>query len=63
VPHGTDEYAQVRAGRDRKYSGADGGRAAAETAAHATVVEVGEVLTGRAQRAEPGDRLYRVDPR
>jgi hypothetical protein len=63
VPHGTAEYAAVRAGRDRKYSGEGGGRAAAETAAHGAVVEWGEVLTGRAQREEPGDRLYRVDPR
>jgi len=63
VPHGTDEYVAVRAGRERKYSGEDGVRAAAETAAHDTVVEVGEVLTGRARREEPGDRLYRVDPR
>ena len=63
VPHGTAEYDAVRAGRDRKYSGNEEGRAAAETAAHGTVVKVGEVLTGRSQRAEPGDRLYRVDPR
>ena len=63
VPHGTAEYDAVRAGRDRKYSGNEGGRAAAETAAHGTVVKVGEVLTGRSQRAEPVDRLYRVDPR
>jgi hypothetical protein len=63
VPHGSDEYRDVRAGRDRKYSGAAGGRAAAETAAHGTVVGIGEVLTGRAGSAEPGDRLYRVDPR
>lgn len=62
VPHESAEYAVVRAGRERKYSGAGGGRAAAETAAHGAVVGVGEVLTGRAQRAEPGDRLYRVDP-
>lgn len=63
VPHATEEYAAVRAGRDRKYAGDEGGRAATETAAHGTVVGVGEVLTGRAQREEPGDRLYRVDPR
>ena len=63
VPHGSSEYASVRAGRDEKYSGEGGGRAAAETAAHGAVVEVGELLTGRARRAEPGDRLYRVDPR
>jgi hypothetical protein len=63
VPHGTREYRDVRAGRDRKYSGEAGGRAAAETAAHGTVVSVGEILTGRAGSAEPGDRLYRVDPR
>ena len=31
--------------------------------AHAAVVEVGETLTGRAQRGEPGDRVYRVAPR
>jgi hypothetical protein len=47
----------------RKYSGEGDARAAAETAAHNTVVEVGEVLTGRATRDEPGDRLYRVEPR
>jgi hypothetical protein len=63
VPHGSAEYENVRAGRERKYSGVEGGRAAAETAAHGAVVEVGEVLTGRADREEPGDRLYRVDPR
>jgi hypothetical protein len=63
VPHGTPEYAAVRAGRARKYSGDEGGLAAAETAAHDAVVEVGEVLTGRSRRSEPGDRLYRVDPR
>jgi hypothetical protein len=63
VPHGSAEYEAVRAGRAQKYSGEAGGYAAAETAAHGTVVEVGELLTGRAKRAEPGDRLYRVDPR
>ena len=63
VAHGTEEYRAVRAGRDRKYSGEAGGRDAAETAAHGTVVGVGEILTGRAGRDEPGDRLYRVDPR
>ena len=63
VPHGSEEYAAVRAGRERKYSGSGGGRAAAESAAHDAVVGVGEALTGRAGRAEPGDRLYRVDPR
>ena len=63
VPHGSAEYAAVRAGRDQKYSGDEGGRSAAETAAHGAVVDVGEALTGRSQRAEPGDRLYRVDPR
>ena len=63
VPHGSAEYEAVRAGRERKYSGDEGGRAAAETAAHDAVVEVGEVLTGRSRRDEPGDRLYRVDPR
>lgn len=63
VPHGTAEYAAVRAGRERKYSGGGGVLDAAETAAHGAVVEVGEVLTGRAARAEPGDRLYRVAPR
>jgi hypothetical protein len=63
VPHGSAEYAVARAGRERKYSGDEGGRAAAETAAHTAVVEVGEVLTGRSRRSEPGDRLYRVDPR
>lgn len=63
VPHGSAEYAAVRAGRLKKYSGEGSGRAAAEAAAHNTVVDVGEVLTGRAKRDEPGDRLYRVDPR
>jgi hypothetical protein len=49
--------------RERKYAGDEGGRAAAETAAHGAVVEVGEALTGRARRSEPGDRMYRVAPR
>ena len=44
VPHGSVEYKAVRAGLDRKYSGGEGGRAASETAAHSTVVGVGEVL-------------------
>ena len=63
VPHGSAEYEVVRAGRSLKYSGDEGGRAATETAAHSTVVGVGEALTGRSKRTEPGDRLYRVDPR
>jgi hypothetical protein len=63
VPHGSAEYAAVRAGRMLKYSGEEGGRAATETAAHGAVVNLGEVLTGRSTRTEPGDRLYRVDPR
>ena len=63
VPHGSSEYEIVRAWRERKYSGDEGGRAAAETAAHGAVVSVGELLTGRAKRTEPGDPLYRVDPR
>jgi hypothetical protein len=63
VPHGSAEYETVKAGRARKYSGNSGGRAAAETAAHGAVVGVGEALTGRSKRKEPGDRLYRVDPR
>ena len=63
VPHGSAEYAAAKTGRGRKYAGDAGGRAAAETAAHGIVVEVGEVLTGRSAREEPGDRLYRVDPR
>jgi len=63
VPHETAEYEKARAGRELKYSGTGGGRAAAETAAHGAVVEVGEALTGRSKRAEPGDRMYRVDPR
>jgi hypothetical protein len=62
VPHGTAEYTAVRAGRSRKYAGEAGGLAAAETTAHSTVVNLGEVITGRAQREEPGDRLYRLDP-
>lgn len=63
VPHGTAEYAMARAIRNRKYSGDGGARAATETAAHDAVVEFGETLTGRARRPEPGDRLYRLDPR
>ncbi|MCH2172902.1 hypothetical protein MK489_19165 [Myxococcota bacterium] len=63
VLHGTSEYEIAKAGRDHKYSGSQGGQAAMETAAHAAVVEVGEQLTGRSQRSEPGDRLYRIDPR
>ena len=63
VPHGSAEYTNVRAVRARKYSGDQGNRAAAETAAHGAVVEWGETLTGRSGREEPGDRLYRVDPR
>lgn len=63
VPHASEEYVRVKAGRDRKYSAERGGGAAAERAAHDAVVEVGEALTGRSQRSEPGDRLYRLDPR
>ncbi len=63
IPHGSEEYKAVRAGRNRKYSGDSGGRAASETAAHSAVVNMGEALTGRANKAEPGDRLYRIDPR
>ena len=63
IPHGTPEYEMARMGRNLKYSGGEGGRAAAETAAHGAVVGVGEALTGRAARAEPGDRLYRIEPR
>lgn len=63
VPHETPEYAVVRAGRERKFSGAGGAGAAASVAAHDAVVDVGESLTGRSKRSEPGDRLYRVDPR
>jgi hypothetical protein len=63
VAHGTEEYSAVREGRNLKYSGDGGGRAASETAAHSAVVGVGETLTGRAGRAEPGDRLYRMDRR
>ena len=63
VPHESPAYALVKSGRDRKYSGNEGGRAAAESSSHSAVVGVGELLTGRAQREEPGDRLYRADPR
>jgi len=63
VPHGSVEYRLARARRDRKYSGDDGALAATERAAHNTVVDVGEALTGRAKKDEPGDRLYRVEPR
>ena len=63
VPHGSAEYETASAVRERKYSGGEGGRAAAETAAHDAVIGVGEVVTGRAERTAPGDRLYRVDPR
>ena len=63
VPRQSAEYAAARAGRIRKYSGDEGGRAATENAAHSAVVGVGEVLTGRSNRTEPGDRMYRMDPR
>ena len=63
IPHGTPEYETARMRRNVKYSGGEGGRAAAETAAHGAVVGVGEALTGRAARPEPGDRLYRIAPR
>ena len=63
LPHEAAEYQAARAGRNLKYSGDGDARAAAETAAHGVVVGVGEALTGRAQRPEPGDRLYRIDPR
>ncbi|MAJ61485.1 MAG: hypothetical protein CBC48_16975 [bacterium TMED88] len=63
IPHGTQEYETARMARNLKYSGGEGGRAAAETAAHGAVVGVGEALTGRAARSEPGDRLYRIEPR
>ena len=63
LAHGTEEYARARRVRERKYSGEGGGRAAMETAAHGAVVGVGEALTGRDRREEPGDRLYRIDPR
>jgi hypothetical protein len=63
VPHGTKEYVAARAARELKYSGNAGGRAATETAAHSAVVELGEVITGRSKRKEPGDRLFRVAPR
>ena len=62
VPHGTAVYEAARAARELKYSGGEGGRAASETVAHSTVVGVGEVLTGRSKRKEPGDRLFRVGP-
>ncbi|MEM7412446.1 MAG: hypothetical protein AAF430_19610 [Myxococcota bacterium] len=63
VPHGTAEYKIVRAIRAVKYVGDEGNREAAETAAHGLVVDVGEKLTGRDQREEPGDRMYRLEPR
>jgi hypothetical protein len=63
VPHGSTEYAAAQAVREEKYSGEAGGRAGAETAAHGAVIGLGEALTGRSEREEPGDRLYRVDPR
>lgn len=63
VPHGSDEYEAAKASRIAKYWGDAGDRAGAETAAHTTVVVVGESLTGRSRRDEPGDRLYRVAPR
>ncbi len=63
VPHGSDEYRAARAERERKYAAQAGARAAAEKAAHDLVVGAGEVLTGRARRPEPGDRLYRVAAR
>lgn len=60
VPHGTPEYQTARAARLRKFSGQSGAFAAVEVAAHDTVVDVGEQVTGRAKRGEPGDRLYRL---
>ncbi len=63
VPHGTEEYALARTVRDRKYAGEKDAGAAVETAAHGAVVGVGEVLTGRDQLEEPGDRMFRVAPR
>ena len=63
VPHGSPEYEAATAWRWEKYAGDEGGRAAVETAAHGAVVGVGEVLTGRAGREEPGDRFFRIDPR
>ena len=63
VPRESAEYGFVRASRTRKYSGDEGGRAGAEAAAHGAVVGVGEVLTGRSRRTEPGDRVYRVTRR
>lgn len=63
VPHGSEEYETARAVREQKFSGGSGGRAAAETAAHGVVVGVGETLTGRSRRSEPGDRMYRVEAR
>ena len=62
VPHATEEYVAVHVARARKYAGDSGGRAAAETAAHGAIVEWGEVLTGRTENEEPGDRLYRFEP-
>lgn len=63
VAHGSGEYVAARRRREEKYVPGGGGRATAEVAAHDTIVAVGEVLTGRSLREEPGDRLYRVDPR
>lgn len=63
VPHASAEYEVVQQGRSHKYSGAQGGRAAAESKAHSAVIDVGEILTGRSKRSEPGDRLFRFDPR
>lgn len=60
VPHGSEEYRSATARRLEKYFSDPTGGAAAEAVAHEAVVEIGEQLTGRAERAEPGDRLYRM---
>ncbi len=63
VPHDSGEYVAARAGRRAKYDGGTGARVSAESAAHDAVIDVGEALTGRADSDEPGDRLFRFDPR
>lgn len=62
VPHGTPEYVTARKVRATKYAGDADAGAAVETAAHGAVVGVGEVLTGRDDLPEPGDRMYRFVP-
>ncbi len=63
VPHGSAEYRFARAERLQKYSGDEGAFDATETAAHNAVIDMGNAMTGRSKRTDPGDRLYRVEVR